>query len=133
MVLAVGCFSEGPDRAEQPASSTASRARSAVTTCRVCGVVEHVEQVGDLGRAWVVRAAALDRQRPLAGGGKHLDGVDHLGDRVEAAEPGEPGAGQDDGVELAVLDQPEPGVDVAAHGHDLEAEAEGAQLGGPSG
>ena len=27
----------------------------------------------------------------------------------------------------------EAGVDFAPHGHDLEAEAEGAQLGGPSG
>ncbi len=120
-----------PTGAEQPASSAASRARSAVTTCRVAASSSTCEQVGDLGRAWVVRAAALDRQRALAGGGQHLDGVDRLGDRVEAAEPGQPGARQDDGVELAVRDQPEPGVDVAADGDDLEAEAERAQLGGP--
>ena len=55
---------------------------------------ERVEQ-----RGVVLDVAALDRQRPLSGGGQHLVGLEHLGDRVEAVEAGETGAGEHDGVE----------------------------------
>ena len=64
------------------------------------GVVERAEQVGRSVSG--SSSSALDRQRALAGGGQHLDRVDDLGDGVEPAEPGQPGAGEHDGVELAV-------------------------------
>ena len=69
---------------------------------------------------------------PWPGAGSIWIGSMHLGDRVEPAEPGQPGPGEHDGVELTVGDERDPGVDVAAHGDDLEAEAERAQLRGPA-
>ena len=45
--------------------------------------------------------AALAGQRALGGRGQHLQRVEHLGDLAEAAQPGESGAGEHDGVELA--------------------------------
>ena len=78
-----------PTGAEQPPSSVASTARSAVTAARVPGVV----QDGDLGRE-VVRRAALDRERTLPGSGEHLQRVEHLGGLLETADPGQSGAGE---------------------------------------
>ena len=85
-----------PTGAEQPASSAASRARSAVTAARVRGSSSSASSATE--RRGVV-GAALDRQRALAGGGQHQRRVEHLGDLVEPAEPGKPGAGEHDGVE----------------------------------
>ena len=77
------------------------------------------------------RRRGLDRQRALAGRGQHLQRVEHLGGLVEPAEPGQPGAGEHDGVvrrrratlRIRVSTLPRI-VD------DLQAEAEGVQLGG---
>ena len=87
-----------PTGAVQPASRSASTARSAATAARVRGSSSAARtashQVG-------VGGAALDRERTLAGGGQHLQRVEHLGHLVEPAEPGQAGAGQHDRVELA--------------------------------
>ncbi len=83
--------------------------------------------------ASAVTGAALDRQRTLAGGGEHLQRVEDLGDLVGAAEPGESGAGQDDGVEVAGGDLGDPGVDVATNPDQLQAEAERRELGDAAG
>ena len=93
-----------PIGAEQPPSSVASTARSASTAARLAAVVER----GQRGHEVVV-GAALDRQRTLPGGGQHLQRVEHLGDLVEPADPGQPGAGEDHGVVL-------PGADLARSG-----------------
>ena len=97
---------------------------------RVCGVVEHGERSASAGRR---RRAALDRQRALPGGGQHLERVEHLGGLVERGRAGPARRGRARRRRRrpsATL--PDPGVDVAADGDDLEAEAEGAQLGGPA-
>ena len=85
---------------------------------------------GQLGDQVGVVAAALDRERALPGGGEHLERVEHLGGLVDAAEPGQPGAGEHDGVVLAARDLADAGVDVAADADDLDAEAERLELGG---
>ena len=118
-----------PTGAEQPASSAASRARSAVTAARVCGVVERAS-----GREPVARVvgAALDRQRALAGGGEHLERVERPRWPRRAGRAGRARRGpgrRRRRRRRATL--PEPGVDVAADGDDLEAEPEGARAGRP--
>ena len=71
-----------------------------------------------------VRDARFQGERTLSRRGKHLQRIEHLGDLVGAAEPGEPCPGQDDRVVLALGDLAQPGVDVAADPDDLESEAE---------
>ncbi len=100
-----------PIGAEQPPSSVASTARSASTAARVRGS-------SSASAARPPRSslgAALDRQRTLPGGGQHLQRVEHLGHLVETADPGQPGAGEDDGVVLTGADLADPGVDVATN------------------
>ena len=112
----------------QPASRVASTARSAVTAARVNGSSSAAASIaGEAG----FRPAALDRQRPLCGGGQHLQRVEQLVRLLDAAEPAQPGRGDDDGVQLAGVHLADPGVDVAADRHDLEAQPERVQLGGP--
>ena len=74
--------------------------------------------------------AALDREGSLPRGGQHLQRVDELAHLVEAPEPGQARTGQDDRVVPAVVDQPQPGVDVAADRLDPQAEAERGELRG---
>ena len=80
-----------------------------------------------------VVGADLHRERPLAGGGQHLDRVEQLGGLVDAAEAAQAGGGEDDGVEPALGDGPQPGVDVAAQPGDDQAEAERLELRAPTG
>ena len=47
-------------------------------------------------------------------------------------EPGEPGAGEHDGVVVAGADLADPGVDVAADAGHVETEPERVELGGPA-
>ena len=115
-----------PRGAEQPASRVASTARSAVTAARVARVVER----GQAGHEVGVVGAALDRERALPGSGEHLERVEHLGGVVEAAEAGQAGAGQQHGVVLAAGDLADAGVHVAADAGDVQAQAEGLELGG---
>ena len=114
-----------PTGAEQPASSSARTVRSQVTAARVRGSSSAVRS----SPASVVAGAALDRERALAGGREHLQRVEGLGDLVGAAEPGEAGAGQHHGVEVAGADLGDAGVHVAAHPDQVEAEAERLELG----
>ncbi len=86
---------------------------------------------GELGGERVA-GAALHGERALAGRGEHLERVEHLGGVVEPADPGQAGAGEQDGVEVAGADLADAGVDVAADADHLEAEAEGVQLGDPA-
>ena len=88
-------------------------------------VVERGERRHQVG----VGRAALDGQGALAGRGKHLERVEHLGDGVEPAEPREAGPGEQDRVE-PVAHLAQPGVDVAADLDDLEPETERVQLRG---
>jgi hypothetical protein len=61
------------------------------------------------------------------------DGSSGVTAGVEQPEPRQPRHGQYEGVYLAVGELAEPGVDVAAHRHDLQVAADGAQQGGPPG
>ena len=116
-----------PIGAEQPPSRVASTARSASTVARVARVVEGGQR-GDE----VVVGAALDRERALAGRGQHLQRVEHLGDLLEPADPGQPGAGEQHRVVLAGADLADPGVDVATDARHVQTEAEGVQLRDPA-
>ena len=75
----------------------------------------------------------LHRERPLAGGGQHLDRVEQLGGLVDAAQAAQAGGGEDDGVEPALGDGAQAGVDVAAQAGDHQAEAERLELRAPAG
>ena len=80
----------------------------------------------------VVVGPALDREGSLARRGQHLQRVEHLGRLVDPAQPGQAGAGEHDGVELAGGDLAEAGVHVAADADQLDAEAERGELGDPA-
>ena len=70
---------------------------------------------------------SLDGERALRRRGRPASTAEELGDRVEPAQPVEPGGGEHHGVEVALgviaADAPEPGVDVAADVDDLEVRA----------
>ena len=74
-----------PSGAEQPASSVASTARSAVDR-RPGGAGRRARR--RLGHEVGVVGAALDRERTLPGGGEHLQRVEHLGGLVERGRGG---------------------------------------------
>ncbi len=89
------------------------------------GVIEGGEQ----GLGGRVIPAALDGQGPLAGVREETvqrDGVHEGG--IEEVGAFEAGHGEDDGVELAVAQFSNAGVDVAAYGFDLEIGTEGKEL-----
>ena len=115
-----------PTGAVQPASSAASSARSAATQARVSASSRGASGGDHVGPV----LAALDREGSLPRGGQHLQRVDELAHLVEAPEPGQARTGQDDRVVPAVVDQPQPGVDVAADRLDAQAEAERGELRG---
>ena len=98
-VLALGRLRRRPPRG--PSSRLPERRARCARRSRRAGWRRRRAPASRSCRSVASSAAALDRQRPLAGGGQHLERVDHLGDRVEAAEPGQAGPGEHDGVELA--------------------------------
>src|SRR4051794_33921777 len=91
------------------------------------GVLERGEQCAGA----LVVLTALDGERPLGGGGQHLQRVERLGDRVQPAEAGQPRPGEDDGVEVARAHPRHAGVDVAPDRDDVEPEAQRPDLGHP--
>ena len=95
---------------------------------RACGDVVERGQGRDEGD---IRRSTLDCECPLTWRGKHLEGVEGLGDLVEPAQARESGAGQDDGVVVTLAHLADAGVDVAADAHQVEAQAEGGQLADP--
>jgi hypothetical protein len=56
------------------------------------------------GRHVSAAAADLDAERPLAGGGNAVLDRQQAPDALAEAEPLEPGGGQQDGVELALVE-----------------------------
>ncbi len=90
-------------------------------------------QPGERRAHLLVVGAALHGQRALAGGRDERGGVEELADLVRAPDPGQPGRGQDDGVELAGGHEAHAGVDVAADGDDLEVGSQGQQQCLPAG
>ena len=74
------------------------------------------------------------RKQQLPQDQTRLDGLAqlHLGDRVEPPEPGQAGPGEEYGVELPLGHLPKAGVHVAADIDDLQAQAQGGELGDPA-
>ena len=68
----------------------------------------------------MIASAALDRQSALCGGGEHLDGVEQFGRLGDAAQPPQPGRGDDHRVELTRRDLAHAGVDVAPDRDDVD-------------
>ena len=89
------------------------------------GVIEGLEQFLSVG----VVAAALDGLGAWAGVGEEVvesDGV-HEG-AIEEVGAFEAGEGEDDGVELAVFELADAGVDIAADAFNLQVGANGQEL-----
>ena len=87
-----------PTGALQPASRAASTARSAVTAARVHSSSSTARAARrGRGRPRGTRSASA----PCAGAGSICSGVEQLGRLVDAAQPAQPGRGDDHGVELA--------------------------------
>ena len=99
-----------PTGALQPAANPASTARSAVTAARLAWSSTWASSAARSLSA----AAAFHRQRALPGRGQHLFRLEDLGHGVQPADPGQPGAGQQHGVQLARFDLAQPGARVAA-------------------
>jgi len=74
-----------------------------------------VVQGAELGRGTRVVGPALDGQHALDRGGHQQRGVKRRGGTVEDAEPGQSRHRQHEGVDLAVGELAQPGVDVAAY------------------
>ena len=70
----------------------------------------------------------LDRQRALAHRGAHHVGREDLGDAVFPTQPLQARGGQHDGVVLAFVELAQAGIQVAAHGFDLQIGPQFAQL-----
>ena len=86
--------------------------RSAVTAARVARVVEGGASIATSSGSSSARHSTASA--PWPGAGSICSGSRTSVTSSEPAEPGEAGAGEHDGVELAVGDLAEPGVDVAA-------------------
>ena len=115
-----------PTGAEQPASSVGEQGPLGGDAGAGVGVVEG----GDDGCRDGVVGAALDGERALAGGGQHLDRVEHLGGLVERPSRRSPARASTTASSWPSATLPQPGVDVAAEAGDDQAEAEGVELGG---
>ena len=94
------------------------------------GVVESGEGRRERGRRGGGLAEALDGQRALPGGRDHVR--EFLGGGVEESEAGQPGAREDDGVQV-LGSAAQPGWDVAADVDDVEVRAGPQQLSGAAG
>jgi hypothetical protein len=98
-----------------------------------CGArVRVLESLGQQSDQGLVVGAALNRECALPGSREYLDRVKHLGDLVDSTQTSNPGSGQYDGVKLTGGDLPDPGVDVATDGDQLDPETEGFELGDPA-
>ena len=117
-----------PTGALQPASSAASRLRSAVVAARVAAIVRARQQGGQLRLA----GPALHRQGPLARRGQHLVGLEDLGHRVEPADPGQARVGEHHRVDLAGRDPRQPGARVAADRNRAQVGPQQQQLSRPA-
>ncbi len=84
---------------------------------------------GDGGEGLGVVGPHLDGEGALGRRGQHLDRVEDLGGLADPGQPAQPGGGEDDGVEPSLADRPDPGVDVPAQVHELDAETERGDLG----
>ena len=73
-------------------------------------------------------AARHDRERSLPDGRKEHGLVEHVGDLIEAPEPRQARAGQDDRVEAALAQAPDARVHVAARLDDLEVRTGAPEL-----
>ncbi len=93
------------------------------------GVVERGEQL-DQARSSAARHSTASA--PCAGRGQHQHRVEDLGDLVGAAQPARPARASTTASSSPAEHLAQPGVHVAADRHDLEAEAERAQLGDPA-
>ena len=117
-----------PIGAAHPASRPASTVRSAVTQARVVAWSTAASALATGPRPFSSPARTSMRERALTGSGRHLGEGERVGDGVGAAEPFETGGGEHHGVEVAVGDASETGVDVAADVDDLEVGTAGLQL-----
>jgi protein SCO1/2 len=103
-----------------------------------CGIVERADGVEDEGvvpgiRAGGVERAGFEAEGSLAGRGGELVDGEALVDAFGAAEAIEAGGGEDEGVALAFAPLAEAGVDVAAHGDELEIRTKGEEHGPAAG
>ena len=116
-----------PGRCSRP-PAPASTARSAVTAARRVLVVEHLRE--QARRAPWSAARHSTASAPCAGAGSICSGVEQLGRLVDAAEPAQPGRGDDHGVELTRAAPCAMRVSTLPRiGTTSQAEAEGLELG----
>ena len=113
-----------PTGAVQPASNSASRARSAVTAARVpaSSCSARIAANSTLAERHSTAKAPWRRSR------EHLHGLDILGDEIEQTDTRQAGASEDHGVEFTGFDFAETALQVAPQRHDVEAETECLQL-----
>src|SRR5690606_9680870 len=91
-------------------------------------VVERREDGTDV----IAVRAALHGESTLARGGNHLDRVEDLAHPVGETEAPQSGMGQDDGIELTVVNEPQAGLDVASDVAAVDPPAQRGELGDPT-